>query len=121
FALAAAGVFEGVSGHVEGADLLRMTSAPGQTITIGKVTLGMPLDNGTIRFQLIGYDAIRIESAQWPFAGGFIRVKPADFSFAARQNEIVAEAVNWDLNRIIELFKVPDIKLEGVVNGDIPL
>jgi hypothetical protein len=121
FALASAGIFEGVSGRVEVSDLVSMTSAPGQTITIDKVTLGLPIEKGTIRFQLVGYDAIRLESAEWPFVGGFIRVRPADFRFDAEQNRIVAQAVDWDLNKIIELFSVPDLKLDGIVSGDIPV
>ena len=81
----------------------------------------MPIEKGTIRFQLIGYNGIHIENAEWPFVGGFIRVKPADFSFAETENRIIAQAVNWDLNAIVELFKIPDVKLNGIVNGDIPV
>ncbi len=121
FALATAGVFEGVSGKVVIADLLNLKSAPGQTITLDKVTLGLPIDNGAIRFQLIGYEAIRLESAEWPFVGGFIRVKPTDFRFGAEDNRVVAQAVDWDLAKIIEDFKVPDIKLSGKVSGTFPV
>jgi hypothetical protein len=121
FALATTGVFEGVSGKVVVSDLMQMASDPGQTITIDKVTLGLPIENGTIKFRLIGFDAIRLESAEWPFVGGFIRVKPADFKFDEPSNRIVAQAVDWDLNKIIELFKVPDVKVDGIVNGDIPV
>ncbi|HEY7797447.1 MAG TPA: YdbH domain-containing protein [Hyphomonadaceae bacterium] len=121
FTIAALGVFEGVSGHVEIADLLGMKSAPGQTITIDKVTLGMPIEKGAIRFQMLGYDAVRVQSAEWPFAGGFIRVKPVDFRFGEAENNVTAQAVNWDLNAIVELFKIPDVKLNGVVSGDIPV
>lgn len=122
FALASAGVFEGVSGKVEIGDLLSMKSAPGQQITIDKVTLGLPIEKGTIRFQLIGFDAIGLEGAEWPFGGGFIRVKPAKFGFAAGEsNRVVAQAVNWDLERLVTQFKVPDLKLKGVVSGDFPV
>ncbi len=122
FTLASAGVFEGVSGKVEVADLLNMKSAPGQQITIDKVTLGLPIEKGTIRFQLTGYDDIGLESAEWPFGGGFIRVKPMSFSFTAGDsNRIVAEAVNWDLEKLVDQFKVPDLKLKGVVSGDFPV
>lgn len=122
FTLASAGVFEGVSGRIEVADLLAMTSAPGQQITINKVTLGLPIEEGTIKFQLTGYDDIGLESAEWPFGGGFIRVKPMSFSFVGGDtNRIVAQAVNWDLEKLIEQFKVPDLKLKGVVSGDFPV
>ena len=120
--LAAAGVFEGVSGRIEVADLLNMKSAPGQKLTLDKVTLGLPIEKGEIDFALIGYDAIRLESAQWPFGGGFIRVDPQDFRFSSEaQNRIVARAVNWDLAKLAEQFKVPDMKLQGIVSGEFPV
>jgi hypothetical protein len=122
FALAAAGVFEGVSGRIEVADLLNMKSAPGQKLTLDKVTLGLPIEKGEIDFALIGYDAIRLESAQWPFGGGFIRVDPQDFRFSSEaQNRIVARAVNWDLAKLAEQFKLPDMKLRGIVSGEFPV
>jgi len=122
FTLAAAGVFEGVSGKVEVNDLMTMKSAPGQQITMDKVTLGLPIEKGTIRFQLIGFDAIRLEGAEWPFGGGFIRIKPVDFAFTeGADNRIVAQAVNWDLAKLVEQFKLPDVKLVGIVGGDFPV
>lgn len=122
FVLAAAGAFEGVSGRIEVADLLAMKSAPGQKLTIEKVTLGMPLEKGEIDFQLIGYDAIRIEGAEWPFVGGFIRVKPTDFAFASTaKNVIVAQAVDWNLATLVKQFEIPDLKLDGTVGGDFPV
>jgi len=122
FALAAAGVFEGVSGHIEVADLLEMRSLPGQRITIDKVTLGLPIENGTVDFQLVGYDSIQLEGARWPFAGGFIRVDANVFRFASEsENRIVARADNWDLAVLADQLKLPDVKLGGVVAGQFPV
>lgn len=121
FTLAAVGTFEGVSGKVAISDLLKMESEPGQTITVEKITLGMPIEKGTIKFRLIGFDAIRLENAEWPFVGGFIRIRPIDFKFDEASNRVIAQAVNWDLNKIVELFKIPDVKIDGIVNGDIPV
>jgi hypothetical protein len=121
FALASAGVFEGVSGKVDINDVAKMTTAPGQTITIDRVTLGLPIEKGAVRFQLLGFDAIRIEGAEWPFVGGFIRVKPADFKFGDGKNTIVAQAVDWDMNQLVGLFNLKDIKLQGVLGGDFPV
>ncbi len=122
FVLAAAGAFEGVSGRIEVADLLAMKSAPGQKLTIEKVTLGMPLEKGEIDFQLIGFDAIRIERAEWPFVDGYIRVKPTDFTFASTaENVVVAQAIDWNLATLVKRFEIPDLKLEGTVGGDFPV
>lgn len=121
FVLASAGEFAGVSGDVEIADVLNMKSAPHQTITLDKVTLGLPIENGVIHFQLAGSDAIKIEGAEWPFAGGFLRIQPATFSFSAASNRIVAEAVDWSLASIIEMVKPPDLTATGKVNGTVPV
>jgi hypothetical protein len=85
------------------------------------VTLGLPIEKGLIRFQLTGLDSIRLEAAEWPFAGGFIRVQPMDFVFGADSNRVVARAEDWDLTRIVELFKIPDVKIAGTISGDVPL
>jgi len=122
FALASAGVFEGVSGRIEVADLFNLKSAPGQRISIDKVTLGLPIEKGTIDFQLVGFDAIQLEGAEWPFVGGFIRIDPDRFTFASTaENRIVARAVNWDLAVLADQFKLPDLKLSGVVGGEFPV
>lgn len=122
FTLASAGVFEGVSGRIEVSDLLNMKSAPGQKITLDKVTLGLPIETGEIGFTLIGYDRIKLDSAQWPFGGGFIRVDPQVFTFSSEaQNRIVARAVDWDLAKLADQFKLPDMKLQGIVGGEFPV
>jgi len=122
FVLASAGSFEGVSGRIEVSDLLNLKSEPGQRLTIDKITLGLPIEKGIIDFQLIGFDAIRLQRAEWPFVGGFIRVKPTDFNFASTaENQIEAQAVDWNLATLVEQFKIPDLKLQGIVNGEFPV
>jgi hypothetical protein len=122
FVLASAGVFEGVSGRIDVADLFNLKSSPGQRISIDKVTFGLPIEKGTIDFQLVGFDAIQLERAEWPFVGGFIRVDPDLFAFSSSaENRIVARAVNWDLAVLADQFKLPDLKLAGVVGGEFPV
>ena len=121
FAIASAGVFEDVSGRIEISDLFEMRSPPGQTIRIGKVTFGVPFEDGDIRFQLLDFDTLRLEAAQFPFAAGAIVVRPMDYEFGADRNLIVAEADRWDLTEMVRLFGVPDLEVEGVLSGTIPL
>lgn len=121
FAVASAGVFEGVNGVIEISDALNMRSDPGQTLLIEKVTLGLPIEDGVLRFQLDGFDKVRLEDARWPFAGGMIRLEPAVFNFGPVENRIIANAVEWDLAKIVELFKVPDTRIQGIVNGSFPV
>lgn len=121
FAIASAGVFEDVSGHIEISDLFDMRSPPGQTIRIGKVTFGLPFEDGDIRFQLLDFDTLRLEAAQFPFAAGAIVIRPMDYEFGADRNLIIAEADKWDLTEMVRLFGVPDLQVEGVLSGTVPL
>jgi hypothetical protein len=121
FAIASAGVFEGVSGRVEVSDLLRMRSPPGQTIHIDKVTFGLPFENGDVRFQLLDAQTLRLEEAQFPFAQGAIRIEPMEYRFGADSNRIVARAERWSLTDLVRQFGVPDLEVEGVLSGVIPL
>lgn len=121
FALASAGVFEGVSGQIEVSDLVKGLSPPGQEITIKAVTLGIPFEDGSLKFQLMGYDAVRLETASWPFAGGRLNIRPVDYSIGAGETRFVGEAIDWDLSAIIERFKIPDLQAEGTVSGEFPI
>lgn len=122
FALAAAGVFEGVSGRIEISDLFSLHSQPGQTLIIDKVTFGLPIEDGRISFQLDGYDRVRIEGAQWPFLDGYIRVLPAEFIFASTaENGIHIQAIDLSLARLGQQLNLSDLSLEGTVGGDFPI
>jgi hypothetical protein len=44
-----------------------------------------------------------------------------DYEFGADRNLIVAEADRWDLTEMVRLFGVPDLEVEGVLSGTIPL
>ena len=122
FSLAGAGVFERVSGRVRIDDIPKLISPPGQTITVGKITLGLPIENGTIKFQLSGPDSIKLESASWPFVDGQIRIRPLTFSLKPdATNTVIAQAVDWDMNKLVTLFDLKDLKLQGHIGGDFPV
>lgn len=120
FTLASAGVFKGVSGRIDFDDVLKLKTPTGQKVTIDAITLGLPIVNGAVQVQLDG-DKIRIESAEWPFAGGKLRVRPAAWALSGESNTLEVEAVGWDLAKLVELFKLSDVKLQGKVGGVFPV
>jgi hypothetical protein len=121
FVLAGAGEFSGVSGRVKMDDVLGLRSQAGQEIRIDSVRLGLPIRDGKIRFQLMGPEQIRIESAEWPFADGVARILPVDFVFAADRNVIIAEADRWSLSTLAGSLSLSDLEIEGIVSGRFPL
>jgi hypothetical protein len=66
---AALGPVTGIAGKIHFTDLLALESAPGQVVTIRTINPGIQVTNGTIRYQTLSA-RIRVESGNWPFAGG---------------------------------------------------
>ena len=70
----------------------------------------------------MGLVPIQLDGVEWPFVGGCFRVDPDLFAFArSAENRIVARAVNWELAVLADQFKLPDLKLAGVVGGEFPV
>lgn len=121
FTLANAGIFEQVAGRVELTDVLGLRSEPGQTLTVGKVTLGLQLEDGRLRFQLAGSEGVRLEAAEWPFAGGRLTLAPTLWRFGAAENRLTARAEGWNFTQLLDEFKVPDLSVAGRLSGEFPI
>ncbi|MEM8920061.1 MAG: YdbH domain-containing protein, partial [Pseudomonadota bacterium] len=121
FATAGAGVFEGVNARVGLDDVLNVRSPPGQVATIARLNPGVPIEDGRLRFQLLGPGQIELESAVWPFAGGSLAILPTIWDTDAEENLVTAEARDLDLSDIVERFNIPDAVAIGRVSGRFPM
>ncbi|MCH4554279.1 intermembrane phospholipid transport protein YdbH family protein, partial [Aestuariibaculum lutulentum] len=66
-------------------DLLNLESAPGQVATIKSVNPGVAANDGTIRYQTLPGNRVRIEGGEWPFAGGRRTLLPTLLDFSTDQ------------------------------------
>jgi hypothetical protein len=115
------GAVDGVNGTLAFSDLLGLTTPPGQSIKIGKLNPGIPLNNGALTFQILGGSQANIEAATWPFAGGVLRALPTKWTIAGASDIITIEADKIELASLIETLSLPDIQAEGTVSGTFPI
>ena len=116
-----AGQFYGVSGNLVFDDLLGIKTAPTQEIKIKEFNPGVPIENGSLVFSLDDDNAINVISAQWPFADGFLRFDPEKIYFDDPQKKITIKADNIDIAQLLRLTKVPDLEVEGRMDGVLPV
>lgn len=115
------GPVERVSGAVEISDLLTLTSPPGQTLSIGRFNPGVPIEAGLFQFSLPGGARVQIEDARWPFAGGLMVLKPDLWDIGAPTQTLTMELREVNLQRLVELLRIPDLQTAGTVEGAFPV
>lgn len=121
FQTVALGRVSSVDGGVFFSDLLALRSPPGQTVTIGSIDPGLPLENGTVSFQLTGGGDATLEEALWPFAGGVLAVEPTRWLIGAQSRRLTVRADRIGLSQLTDLLALPGFDAEGTVAGRFPI
>ncbi|MEL6828921.1 MAG: YdbH domain-containing protein [Pseudomonadota bacterium] len=111
----------GVEGALVFDDLLKLTTPPGQTVTIESIEPGLLLKKGDIRFQLKENGEARLEQARWPFAGGNLVVQPVSWTIAGQRDAVIVSAEAIELSGLIEELALPDLDADGTVSGLVPI
>ncbi|MES1201831.1 MAG: YdbH domain-containing protein [Pseudomonadota bacterium] len=120
-ATAALGPVEGVSGVVVFDDFAKLTTPPGQRITVAKINPGIEVKDGIIHLQMKPDLNVALESAIWPFAGGRLSVLPTTFDFNSKQTRFTLDLAEIDVNELIKQLNVKDLSATGKVQGRFPL
>lgn len=116
------GRVSGISGDVHFTDLMKLTTAPDQQITIGSVNPGVPFSNGRVVFALNEGKTLKLGSVAFPFAGGELALAPLDWTLGEVTGQSVeVTASQLDLTQLIEVLKLPDTAAEGTVSGSFPI
>ena len=112
---------EGLTTQIRFDDFLNLTSLPDQIVRVLRIEGPLPLENGEIRFQMKKDGIVDISSARWPFAGGFLTLRPAQWRLDGEPNDIVIEAAAIDLAPLAQMLKLNDVDLTGIINGAVPI
>lgn len=120
-ATAALGPVKGVSGVVVFDDFAKLTTPPGQRITVAQINPGIAVNDGVILFQMKPDLNIALEAAAWPFSGGRLSVLPTTFDFNSKQTRLTLDLADIDVNELIKQLNVKDLAATGKVEGRFPL
>jgi hypothetical protein len=120
-ATAALGPVTGVSGEVAIDDLFALTTPPGQVVDVASMNPGVLVENGRFRFEMLGPTAARIETAQWPFAGGTLTLRPTTLSVDEPRREFTLDVVGMDAQLFLQRFELENVNATGTFDGMLPL
>jgi hypothetical protein len=110
----------GVSGEVDLKSLLPPATNGVQTLTIRELDAGVPLESGTVSFEL-DRAGLRIVDASWPYADGKLALASHDTSALADEAAFLLTVENVDLGILLEVADIPGLRATGHIAGSIPL
>ncbi|MBV7266819.1 intermembrane phospholipid transport protein YdbH family protein [Erythrobacter ani] len=119
---AAFGPVDGLSGTIEFTDLLGLTTAPDQTLSIGSVNPGIEVLAGELRFSVTDGEVIAVNDARWPFMGGTLILRPVTLNYGAPGSQsYVFEMIALEAAAFIAQMELTNLDAEGTFDGTIPI
>ena len=115
------GTVTGVNGRINFTDMLALTSAPSQRLTIDHMDPGVPMQDGEILFQIVEGTTTKLEGAKWPFADGSLEIMPTVIIADEDFETITMQAKELELEQLIQVFEIPDLMATGTVSGTFPV
>ncbi len=119
---AAFGPVRGVKGKVVFTDLLNLTTAPDQRLTIDAINPGVEVLAGTVQFELKDATQLTLEDARFPFMGGTLTMRPLAMDFSKpEERRYVFEMVGLDAATFVAQMELGNISATGVFDGTVPI
>jgi Dicarboxylate transport len=115
------GLVSGINGQVEIADLFALKTAQQQIVKVGLFDPGIPIEEGNLGFALKGNNSIDLNLVEWAFAGGKLSMRPLNIPFAEGPKDLIIEAKDVDIAKLLRLAKVPNLEIDGVMSGALPI
>lgn len=119
---AAFGPVSGIKGELVFNDLLGLATAPGQSISIAEINPGILVQNGTLKYQLLPGQRVRIEGARWPYAGGELILEETILELGRpAPKKLTFRVVGMDAALFVQQFEFENISATGTFDGVIPM
>ncbi len=119
---AAFGPVRGVAGKVVFTDLLNLTTAPDQRLTIAAINPGVEVLSGTVQFELTDGTRLKLEEASFPFMGGKLLMQPLAMDFSQpEERRYIFEIIGLDAATFVAEMELANISATGVFDGTVPI
>lgn len=111
----------GVNGVLSLPSLFPPVVAPGQTLAVKLLDVGLPLTDGTLRFGYGAKGRLSVERAEWRWAGGVLRAEPFAIDPAAPRGTVTLRAEGVHLGPMLAMIAVDGLEASGTVSGSLPV
>lgn len=119
---AAFGPVEGISGKIEFTDLLNLVSAPNQSAVIAVVNPGIAVENGIVRYQLVGDQRVQVLGGEWPLAAGKMILEPTLLDFSqTTERRMTFRVEGVDAAQFVQQFEFDNLLVTGIFDGELPM
>jgi hypothetical protein len=123
FDLAAAfGPVRGLAGKIVFTDLINLTTAPDQTVTIAAINPGVEVLAGRVQFELKDGTLLSLEDARFPFMGGTLQMRPLVMDFGQpEERRYVFEIIAVDAATFVSEMELTNLSATGTFDGTVPI
>jgi hypothetical protein len=116
------GPVTGIKGNMHFTDLLGLTTAPGQTLTVASVNPGILVENGVIRYQLLPGQLIKVERGEWPFMGGRLILEETVLNFSRpTAKRLTFRVEGLDAHAFVSTLGYKELDATGRFDGVLPM
>jgi len=110
----------GLMGVVTATEMDPLVTPPGQRIWMQSVEVGLPLGNGTMKFELRPDGILYVEESEWSFAGGKLAFTGA-FPLDARERKLELRVEGVSVEKLLAALDFDGLAGTGVLGGVTPL
>lgn len=119
---AAFGPVRGLKGNVVFTDLLGLTTAPDQRVTIAAINPGVEVLAGTVQFEVRDGTLLTLEDARFPFMGGTLTMRPLAMDFSKpEERRYVFEIIGLDAAKFVAQMELTNLSATGTFDGTVPI
>jgi len=103
-------------------NLLELQTDPHQVATIASINPGIPVENGTVTYQLLPNNLVRVERGEWPFMGGKLILHETVLNFGSpTAKRLTFELQNFDAKQFVDSLGFQGIQITGTFDGVLPM
>lgn len=119
---AAFGPVRGLAGEVVFTDLLALTTAPDQRVTIAAINPGIEVLAGEVQFELKDGTLLSLEEATFPFMGGTLQMRPLAMDFSQpEERRYIFEITGLDAATFVAQMELTNLGATGTFDGTVPI
>jgi translocation and assembly module TamB len=116
------GPVTGMRGTIHFNDLLRLTTPPGQVMSVESINPGILVENGVIRYQLLPNQLVKVERGEWPFMGGRLILRETVLNFSRpTAKRLTFEVVGLDAKTFVDSLGFDALEATGTFDGVLPM